>query len=786
MNTPFRINSNAVSNRLRSLSKSVVLLTLSFILTGQFDVVAQTRVTNINPGPGSSTPQYMTLFQGELYFSADDGTNGAELWSFNGTTSTLKADIRSGALGSNPAFLKVYNNKLYFQADDGTFGTELFVYDGISATRVSDINAGTGNSNPQSLYVYGSKLYFNATTPATGAELWSYDGVSVSLAADIITGATGSAPSNFCTYGSDLFFSASAATNGVELWRYNGVTASQVSDINPGSNSSSPQYLTVYNGNLFFSADNGTVGNELFKYNGASVSLLTDVIPGSASGNPINLILSGGFLYFRADDGINGQEIWASNGNFSSMLSDVNNGSGGSAVSSPAMVTYNGGLYFAANVPSLGTEIWSWVQPNVSPIGDIIAGPGSANPSELTIYRNRLYVRADEGVNGAELWEFNLPTPNYSFRTASSGNWNDLSTWEMFDGTYWVPSDSIPNGLNGGTITVRSGHFVSNNSQNINADQLVIENGGSIFISEGTLHILDGAGTDFTCDGALNINTGSIVNDGIAEFTGISTFNWGGMTHISGTGTINVQSGCTFSISNNNDHGLEGGLVLNNYSECDFSSMGMFTLTDGSVFNNYGIFYITNNGDFNSTPTNGTFNNMAGGQLYKSGTDLSSFASGCTYNNYGSLFVDQGTLSIDGSSGAFTGFIQTEAGAELAGNELIYTGDTIQNNGLISIVALSLEGTNLQYILGNGQFSDLRFNNASGFSIEGDQTVNANLFFDLGLVHTGTNSLRIGETCAVSGASDLCYVVGNMQRFLDGSVTLTYDIGDPDAIHRLL
>jgi hypothetical protein len=36
-------------------------------------------VQDINPS-GSSTPTHLTVADGKLYFSADDGSNGAELW----------------------------------------------------------------------------------------------------------------------------------------------------------------------------------------------------------------------------------------------------------------------------------------------------------------------------------------------------------------------------------------------------------------------------------------------------------------------------------------------------------------------------------------------------------------------------------------------------------------------------------------------------------------------------------------------------------------------------------
>jgi len=42
-------------------------------------------VKDIYPGITSSSPNYLTEVNGELYFVANDGKNGAELWKSDGT-----------------------------------------------------------------------------------------------------------------------------------------------------------------------------------------------------------------------------------------------------------------------------------------------------------------------------------------------------------------------------------------------------------------------------------------------------------------------------------------------------------------------------------------------------------------------------------------------------------------------------------------------------------------------------------------------------------------------------
>jgi ELWxxDGT repeat protein len=93
------------------------------------------RVRDINPGSGHSVPWYLTAADGTLFFSADDGASGRELWKSDGTEAgTVRVkNINPGSGSSNPHDLTAVNSTLFFAADGDSSGHELWKSDGTEA-----------------------------------------------------------------------------------------------------------------------------------------------------------------------------------------------------------------------------------------------------------------------------------------------------------------------------------------------------------------------------------------------------------------------------------------------------------------------------------------------------------------------------------------------------------------------------------------------------------------------------------------------------------------------------
>lgn len=135
-------------------------------------------------------------FNGKLLFGNDDGINGYELWEFDGIGKPkMVADINPGSNSSmHHTFFTIkerygiLGNKFYFTANDGTNGFELYEYDGVSTpTFVSDINPGQADSYPYSFEVFNDILYFAADDGVHGTEIWSYNPLQVALKEEAIT-----------------------------------------------------------------------------------------------------------------------------------------------------------------------------------------------------------------------------------------------------------------------------------------------------------------------------------------------------------------------------------------------------------------------------------------------------------------------------------------------------------------------------------------------------------------------------------------------------------------------
>ena len=109
-----------------------------------------------------TNPGDFTVFNGELYFVAENSEVGRELWKTDGTRggTSLVLDFNEGSIGSafgaGPAlFTALGDQLLFFVIDNGRLGRELWVTDG-TVSGTSSLGAG----GVDSVALVGGTLYF--------------------------------------------------------------------------------------------------------------------------------------------------------------------------------------------------------------------------------------------------------------------------------------------------------------------------------------------------------------------------------------------------------------------------------------------------------------------------------------------------------------------------------------------------------------------------------------------------------------------------------------------------
>ncbi len=323
-------------------------------------------VKDICPGPPGSVPGNLTLWNGALYFSADDGGScGRELWRTDGTEkgTSLVYDVNPGPSGSSPYALTVLIsaaprvNCLFFMADAGDGGRKIWALesDGTQPQAVFDIPESNMmgfvySLAPRNLVVFRGALYFipqlhaelhkiniqkegNPLNPdfiyiaetvadlpsaagglmvwpakdvmifrANQKEIWQTDGAAAGTGRIDHT-AKSHNPGGFTPMGDAFYFSARDESNYRKLWRVTGsMTLEKMIDA-AGQEILEPESLTVFEERLFFSALDFEFGRELWQCDGTKDGTFRiSDINTAGDAAPRELTPMGDALYFTATD----------------------------------------------------------------------------------------------------------------------------------------------------------------------------------------------------------------------------------------------------------------------------------------------------------------------------------------------------------------------------------------------------------------------------------------------------------------------------------------------------
>jgi ELWxxDGT repeat protein len=453
-------------------------------------------VKDIAPGPARSDPEGLIGVAGTLFFAADDGVHGDELWKSDGTTAgtTMVKDINPGAgssigNGACTYFIEgrtpfaAIKGTLFFAADDGVHGCELWTSDGTAGgtSMVADINPGSADSYPQHLVEFNGTLFFSANDGVHGRELWKSDGTlsGTRLVKDVIPGAD--ADSNgFETalgVGHTLFFIAEDyARDSEQLWRTDGTAAgtsfiahtycaycdratefqgslngAAILTVRAGCCGSRQLFRSdgtpegtymfdwrssfvgsaIMNGAIYYfdrAFELGEGTTELWKSDGTiqGTTRVADILPDRGAGVSGPTVLGGRVLFFvnAYVPGATMLSLWATGGTAESTspLFDVgplDTNQFGYAYGVPYSTTVVGNsLFFAAAVGGSGYELWTtdgtaagtYLVRDIYPgVGDSFYLPHYGPDETLSAVDGTLFFNADDGLHGHELWKTTPP-----------------------------------------------------------------------------------------------------------------------------------------------------------------------------------------------------------------------------------------------------------------------------------------------------------------------------------------------------------------------------------------
>lgn len=403
---------------------------------------ATSLVADIEPGPASSSPGHIYPVPGYVVFGACRSPEGCELWRSDGTAAgTLLLDDLNPTGNSSPSrfFWHAGLATLFFNADDGVHGDELFQRTLAGATRLTDLYSNGGDSNPVVLGTLPGQLLFVARDDAPGTRLFAYDGFSVSVVKSLASvGAPGVAGSSvgwngrvyfqqnascwstdgtafgtiawgLCVNVPDLALGAARIVHArrlggeSEIWSIDAADAlEQETDF--ASFSSNPAGFAWLGTTAFFGAEDGVFGRELWFTGGTPASTGSlDLEPGGSGSNPRAFTPFGGAIWFIADSFALGDEIWHTDGTAGGTAAyELAAGPDGSAPSELAVLGSH--LFAAAYDPALGAQLFRISDAGSPPELLAYGGDPDLYPERLTPSGTRLFFFGENAATGRELF----------------------------------------------------------------------------------------------------------------------------------------------------------------------------------------------------------------------------------------------------------------------------------------------------------------------------------------------------------------------------------------------
>ncbi len=391
-------------------------------------------VKDINPSNTTGDVTFPTepakrIFIGtnsQLFFIANNGSSGYELWRSDGTEqgTILIKDFVSESGSADYSYFQLFDNELFFIANATGQGFKAWKTNGtlLGTQTVESINPALNITHVYPLQQSVGNFYFTAYAPASGYELYKLTEGSVSLVKDIKTGGVGNFQDlrKVIENNEGIFFTFDNGKDGLELWKTDGTQSGTrlFHDFNPYPlNPLSPyrQYssfdfysnssyfdseFTFYNNKLYFFAN-----QKLWVTDGVNAPVIFKDFQTPSYNYKYNLIVYNNTLYFNLGD-----QLWKTNGTEAGtvMVKDIETGN--SSVPLANFQVANNLLFFSGYDQTHGEELWrsDGTPGGTNIVKELQAGANVSNNSyRLQPVGNTLFFTFFDPVLGAELWKTN-------------------------------------------------------------------------------------------------------------------------------------------------------------------------------------------------------------------------------------------------------------------------------------------------------------------------------------------------------------------------------------------
>lgn len=350
------------------------------------------------------------VWNGKLFMTLSIPGIGTEPWVTDGTVEgTIQLmDIAVGADGSGPGKYTPYGDKLIFRAFNSSVGNEPYTTDGTpeGTAILKNINPGSGNSMIDSFEELNGEFLFSAQSDS-GRQVWKTDGTEEGTVQVSSINSNSTLVSELTRIDDKVYFRSNSDEVGRELFVTDGTPegTTNVTDINPGTDGSEVESLVVQDGKLFFKAEEDGFGEELWIYDPATDELSSiDIIAGEDGSSPYFLQPFGDKLFFAAFDG-EGYEPYITDGTEEGTLLLPYLNPEGSGVTSLFFVELNG-LALFEGLLNASTDQLAVTDGTVEGTNLLTTFQNEEDSQirHLTVFDDQLFMRADDGVNGLELW----------------------------------------------------------------------------------------------------------------------------------------------------------------------------------------------------------------------------------------------------------------------------------------------------------------------------------------------------------------------------------------------